>query len=73
MSSQTPFHEILKLSDHFTPEAKEEMIAHLREAARTRELTNEEKLWLFEATISHEPVIGDFSNRREDWYDDNDR
>jgi hypothetical protein len=71
--SYPPFRELLKLSDLFTPEAKQEMIDYLREAAKTRKLTPEEKVWFLTNIVSHEPVVGDFSNRREDWYDDDGR
>lgn len=49
------------------------LINHLQQRARAQELTSDEWIALFNASVIHREVIADFSPRREDWYDDDGR
>ncbi len=67
------YDDVVRLAEQLTPVEQRALIAHLQQVARQRELSFKEWKILFEAMIDHTPVVGDFSPRREDWYDDDGR
>lgn len=70
---QIPFETLVELAKQLPPDKKADLIAHLQGVSQQRELTKEERLALFEATIRSHPVNQEPSIRREDWYDDDGR
>ena len=74
--TQTPsstYEQVVKLVEALTPEERESLITHLQQQGQKRKLTSEEGWQLFNLSMIRVPVIGDFSNRREDWYGDDGR
>lgn len=67
---QIPYETLVELVDQLPQEQKDALIQHLQGVAQQRQLTREERLALFEASIRSNPVNQEPSIRREDWYDD---
>jgi hypothetical protein len=67
------YEEVVKLAKQLSPVEQQALIAHLQSLSKRRKLTNEEWKALLRASILSVPVKEDFSNRREDWYDDDGR
>ncbi len=72
MSDMT-FQEIVHLVDNLTPIEQTELIAHLLEATKKRELSVQEKMKLLRSVQIDVEVIQEPSIRREDWYGDDGR
>lgn len=67
------YDEVVRLADQLSPEDQRALIVHLQAVAQQRPLSKDEWKALFEASILKVPIAGDFSPRREDWYDDDGR
>jgi hypothetical protein len=70
---QIAYEAVVKLAEQLSPEAQKALIEHLQEIAKQRELSFEEWKTKFDALKIDTPVVGDFSDRRSDWYDDDGR
>jgi hypothetical protein len=68
-----PYETLLTLIDQLPDEQKQDLLRHLLKQAGDRELTIEEKLALYHASILHNAVNEEPSIRREDWYNDDGR
>jgi hypothetical protein len=64
---------VIELAEQLPLVEQHKLINHLQDRARAQELTTEEWMALFEATVIRRKVIHDFSPRRVDWYDDDGR
>ncbi len=71
--AQITYEEVVKLADQLTLHEQQALITHLQELAQKRELSFPEWEMLFDALKSDVPIIGEFSDRRVDWYDDDGR
>ncbi len=68
------YSEVVKLVDQLTPQEQRALFAYLQERAHYRQLTAQERTALFDSLIVDlGPVSPDFSDRREDWYGDDER
>jgi len=65
---QISYEAVAKLAEQLSPEAQRALIEHLQEIAKQRELSFEEWKAAFEALKIHTPIVGEFSDRRSDWY-----
>lgn len=66
--------EVIRLVEQLTPVEQEALRDHLWKLAQQRQLTIEERRALF-ASLSADlgPILPDFSDRRQDWYGDDER
>ncbi len=64
---------VVRLAEQLSAEEQRALIEHLQEIARQRELSFEEWKALFDSLKIRTPLVGDFSDRRADWYDDDGR
>jgi hypothetical protein len=64
---------VIELADQLPLVEQHMLISHLQEQAQAQELTSDEWIALFDASVIQREVIADFSPRREDWYDDDGR
>ena len=72
--SDEAYAEVIRLVEQLTPVEQDALLEHLQEIAQNRQLTAEEREALLDAAvIDLGPVSPDFSFRREDWYDDDER
>lgn len=67
------FDEMIQQVDQLTSEERQALIVHLQECAKHRELSFEEWVILFDSIKINIPAGPNFSDRREDWYDENGR
>ena len=67
------FQEIVQLVDNLTPIEQTELISHLLEATKKRELSVQEKMKLLRSAQIDVEVVQEPSIRRQDWYDDDGR
>lgn len=66
--------EVVKFAEQLPPHELNALIEHLEELARQRQLTVEERLALFKSmTVDLGPVSPNFSDKRADWYGDDER
>jgi len=66
--------DVIKLADQLSVADRERLLAHLLEQRKDpRHLSQEEFEALLDAATISTPVLGDISNRREDWYGDDGR
>jgi len=68
--AQATLDEVLRLAEQLSPQDQQALIAHLQATSRQRELSFAEWKTLYDALKMNTPILKDFSNRREDWYDD---
>ena len=61
------------MAEPLSSEEKRAWIEHLVEIAKERKLSFEEWKAIFESIVDDTPIIGEFSDRRVDWYDDDGR
>ncbi|MEP0761962.1 MAG: hypothetical protein HRF48_04415 [Chloroflexota bacterium] len=62
------YQQVIRLAEQLTPQEQRALVVYLQNLRRHR-LTKEERLSLFESTITDlGPVSPDFSFRCEDWY-----
>ncbi len=72
--SDISYEVVVKLVDQLPPQEQTALITHLLELARKRELTKEERKVVLESmAVDLGAVSPDYSDRREDWYDDGGR
>jgi hypothetical protein len=64
---------VARLAEQLSPEEQLALIEHLQEVAKQRELSFEEWKALFDSLKIETPIVGVFSDRRVDWYDDEGR
>lgn len=65
------YEEVVRLAEQLGPLEQEALIEHLQKIAQQRQLTIKERKALFESLITDlGSVSSNFSDRREDWYDD---
>lgn len=65
------YEEVVRLAEQLGPLEQEALIEHLQKIAQQRQLTIKERKALFESLITDlGSVRSNFSDRREDWYDD---
>ena len=68
------YEEVVRLAEQLAPLEQVALIDHLQLIAQRRRLTIKERKALFETlVIDLGPVSPDFSDRREDWYGDDER
>lgn len=69
------FEKLLELVDQLDPEHEAALVRKLLMKRRPQELTPEEKIALLDSLRISVPLAEgfDFSDRREDWYDDDGR
>lgn len=67
------YDEMIRNVEHLTPEVRQGLIVYLQECAKHRELSFDEWVILFDSIKINIPVGPNFSDRREDWYDDDGR
>jgi hypothetical protein len=68
-----PYETLVTLIDQLPAQQQQDLLVHLLDKAKTRQLSKEEKRALFHASILDIPVNEEPSIRREDWYDDDAR
>ena len=65
------YEEVVRLAEQLTAVEQDALLEHLQKIAQHRQLTIEERKALFESLVTDlGPVSPDYSDRREDWYDD---
>ncbi|MDZ4764520.1 MAG: hypothetical protein SGI73_08205 [Chloroflexota bacterium] len=63
--------DVVKLAEELTDDKKAELVVWLLDRIRTRELTVNERLAVFDSmTVDLGAVLPAYSDRRQDWYDD---
>lgn len=67
---QISYEAIARLAEQLPPEAQKALIVHLQEIAKQRELSFEEWKAILDSLKIQTPIMGEFSDRRSDWYDD---
>lgn len=67
------FEEVAKLADKLSPEDRQALITHLQERTQHRKLRPEEWNALLNSITISIPPGPKFSDKREDWYDDDGR
>ncbi len=68
------YYEQLKQQRELTEEERLTTVDYLLQIAQTRPLTNPERYLLLELSVIRNLImVEDFSDRREDWYDDEGR
>lgn len=68
------YKEVVRLAEQLDPLEQAALIDHLQLIAQRRKLTIEERKALLEAAVVDlGPVSSGFSDRREDWYGDDER
>jgi hypothetical protein len=68
------YEEVVRLAELLDPLEQIALIDHLQSIAQRRKLTVKERKALFETLVTDlGPVSPDFSDRREDWYGDDER
>ena len=70
---QIPYDTLLGLVEQLQEAQKHDLLRYLLQQTSNRDLTVEEKLALYHASIQHHAVNEAPSLRREDWYDDDGR
>ncbi len=67
------FEEVVKLAEALTDDQKAELALWLLDRIKTRELTAQERLAVFNSmTVDLGAVLPGYSDRRDDWYNDAD-
>ncbi|MBC8100943.1 MAG: hypothetical protein H7Y11_15995 [Armatimonadetes bacterium] len=70
----TPIYDaVVILAEQLTPDEQRALVEHLQHIASTRQLSYAEWKTVFEAMKITIPLVGEFSDRREDWYGDDGR
>lgn len=64
---------VLHLAEQLNPQEQRALIEHLQAAVQQRELSVEEWQTVLNSLRIETPLIGEFSDRRSDWYDDDGR
>jgi hypothetical protein len=65
------FEEVVHLVERLTRQEQRKLLRHLQTLADQRELTVDEKKALLDSVvIDAGPISPHYSDRREDWYDD---
>ena len=67
------YSDVVRLVEQLTPQERKVLADHLNELAGQRQLTVEERIALFHASILSIPVAEVPSPRRMDWYGDDER
>lgn len=63
--------EVIRLVEHLADDQKTELVIWLLEKLKTRELTPEERLAVFDSMrLDLGEVLPTYSDQRSDWYDD---
>lgn len=71
--AQITYDAVARLAEQLSPGEQQALIEHLQGIARQRELSFEEWKALFDSLKIDTPIVGQFSDRRVDWYDDDGR
>lgn len=68
------YDDVVKLAEQLPPHEQRALVAHLQELAEHRQLTKDERKVLLESmTLDLGTVSPGYSDRREDWYGDDQR
>ena len=68
------YEDVVSLVDKLTPEEQQALVKHVLEKPKPRKMTAEEfSAWLESLTFDAGAVLEGYSDRREDWYDDDGR
>ena len=67
------YQEVVRLAEQLTVDDQRALVDHLQGLAQQRDLTFAEWKTLFDSLKSDAELVQDFSDRREDWYDDDGR
>jgi hypothetical protein len=70
---QITYDEVVKLVDQLSPTEQQSLIAYLQSLAKRQSLNKEEWKALLKASVLSIPAGEPFSDRREDWYDEDGR
>jgi hypothetical protein len=70
--SEISYEEVRRMADQLSHDEREALIVYLLKERPTQKLSTEEWTALFNASILPGRIEG-FSDRREDWYDDDGR
>ncbi len=63
--------QVVKLAEELTEDQKAELVVWLLDKIKTRELTVNERLAVFDSmTVDLGAVLPAYSDHRQDWYDD---
>jgi|GEM_PF-729785 hypothetical protein len=73
LMSQTRLTNVVQLADTLTVEEQHALIVHLQDVAKRRQLTDDEWWYLLRSIQIDIPPGPLFSDRRQDWYDDDGR
>lgn len=67
------YQEVVRLAEQLTVDDQRALAEHLHILTQQRELTFAEWKTLFDSLKSDAELLQDFSDHREDWYDDDGR
>lgn len=71
MATRVNLQDVVSLAESLTEDQQAELVVWLLDKIRTRELTSQERLAVFESmSIDLGAVLPGYSDRREDWYAD---
>jgi len=72
--AQINYDEVVRLAEQLPPHEQRALVVHLQELAEHHNLTRDERKMLFESmALDLGTVSPDYSDRREDWYGDDQR
>jgi len=71
--SQIAYDEVAKLAEQLSPAEQQALIARLQVLAQQRELSRDEWWTLLDSITVNVPPGPAFSDRRDDWYNDDGR
>jgi hypothetical protein len=73
LMSHTNFAQVVQMADTLTADEQLALINHLQDVAQRRQLTHDEWWYLLRSIQIDIPAGPLFSDRRQDWYDDDGR
>jgi len=68
-----PYETLVTLVDQLPDQERSRLLNHLLKRAKTRHLTPDEKKAILRSMVSDAAIGPGYSDRREDWYDDDGR
>jgi hypothetical protein len=71
--SEISYEEVRRMADQLSHAERQALILYLLEATEGEELTTEDRMALFDASMISGVFMPDYSDRREDWYGDDGR
>lgn len=71
--SQVVYDVVTRLIEHLSLTEQKTLLDHLQTVVQTRTLSFEEWKAVFDSLKIDTPIVGEFSDRRVDWYNDDGR